>query len=74
MQIVRHAGVGRREGEYPDGWDCDPRFLFVGPDLEGMPLEVVAVAPEDGSLVIIHAMPLRERYQGWYAEVGKWQK
>jgi hypothetical protein len=34
----------------------------------------VAVAPADGSLVIIHAMPLRERYHGWYAEVAKWEK
>jgi hypothetical protein len=74
LHIVRHAGVCCRESPYPDEWDDDPRFLFLGLDLEGMPLEVIAVAPEDGSLVIIHAMPLRERYHGWYAEVVKWEK
>jgi hypothetical protein len=74
LHIVRHAGVCRCESEYPDDSYGDPRFLFLGPDLEGMPLEVVAVAPEDGSLVIIHAMPLRERYHGWYGEVAKWEK
>lgn len=74
LHIVRHAGVCRRDSEYPDEWDGDPRFLFLGADLEGMPLEVVAVAPRDGSLVIIHAMPLRERYHGWYEEVTKWEK
>lgn len=74
LHVVRHAGVCRRESEYPDEWYCDPRFLFLGPDLEGMPLEVIGVAPEDGSLVIIHAMPLRERYHGWYEEMAKWQK
>jgi hypothetical protein len=74
LHIVRHAGVCRCESEYPDESYGDPRFLFLGPDIEGMPLEVVAVAPEDGSLVIIHAMPLRERYHGWYGEVAKWEK
>lgn len=74
LYVVRHAGVCRRESEYPEEWDRDPRFLFIGLDLEGMPLEVVAVATEDGSLVIIHAMPLRERYQGWYGEMAKWEK
>jgi hypothetical protein len=74
LHIVRHAGVCRCESEYPDESYGDPRFLFLGPDLEGMPLEVIAVAPEGGSLVIIHAMPLRERYHGWYGEMAKWEK
>jgi hypothetical protein len=74
LHIVRHAGVCRRDTEYPEEWYDDPRFLFLGADLEGMPLEVVAVAPEDGSLVIIHAMPLRKRYYGWYEEAAKWEK
>jgi hypothetical protein len=74
LHIVRHAGVCRRDTEYPDEEYRDPRFLFFGPDLEGMPLEVGGVAPADGSLSIIHAMPLRERYQGWYLEAVKWQR
>ena len=74
LHVLRHAGVCRRDSKYPDELYDDPRFLFFGPDLEGMPLEVGAVAPEDGSLIIIHAMPLRERYRGWYEEAVKWEK
>jgi hypothetical protein len=74
LHVVRHAGVCRRDTRYPDELYDDPRYLFFGPDLEGMPLEVGGVAPEDGSLVIIHAMSLRERYRGWYEEAAKWEK
>ncbi|HVV91276.1 MAG TPA: hypothetical protein VHB53_12335 [Solirubrobacterales bacterium] len=74
LHVVRHAGICKRDSRYPDEWYDDPRFLFFGPDLEGMPLEVVGVASEDGSLVIIHAMSLRERYQGWYSEAARWRK
>jgi hypothetical protein len=72
--VVRHAGICLRDAEHSDEWGVDPRFLFLGPDPEMCPLEVIAVAPEDGSLVIIHAMPLRERWQGWYLEASKWRK
>jgi hypothetical protein len=74
LHIVRNAGVCRSESEHPGESFGDPRFLFLGSDLEGMLLEVIAVAPEDGSLVIIHAMPLRERYHHWYGELVKWEK
>jgi len=74
LYVVRHAGICRRDSKSSDGWYRDPRFQFFGPDLEGMPLEVGAVAPDDGSLIIIHAMPLRERFQGWYVEAAKWRK
>jgi hypothetical protein len=74
LHIVRHAGICFCESEDADDWYRDPRFVFLGPDAEACPLEVVAVAPEDGSLVIIHAMPLRERWQGWYWEGLQWQK
>ncbi|HTR75452.1 MAG TPA: hypothetical protein VMH33_09390 [Solirubrobacterales bacterium] len=74
LHVVRHAGICRKESEYQDDCYEDPRFLFVGPDAEGCPLEVLGVAPKDGSLVIIHAMPLRERYQAWYVEAAKWRR
>jgi hypothetical protein len=74
LHVVRHAGVCRRDSRYPDERYDDPRFLFFGPDLEGMPLEVGGVAPKDGSLLIIHAMPLRERWRAWYLEGLQWQK
>ena len=74
LHVIRHAGICFRESEYPDEWHGDPRFVFLGPDEEWRPLEVIAVAPEDGSLMIIHAMPIRERWQGWYSEAAQWQK
>jgi hypothetical protein len=74
MHVVRHAGICRRDSGYPDDRYDHPRFLFFGADLEGVPLEVGAVAPENGSLIIIHAMPLRKRYQAWYSEAAKWRK
>jgi hypothetical protein len=74
LHVVRHAGICRRESEYADEWYGDPRFLLLGPDADGVPLEVIAVAPEDGSLMVIHAMPLRERWQGWYVEASRWRK
>jgi hypothetical protein len=74
LHVVRHAGICFCETEYADETGDDPRFVFLGPDLEGMPLEVIAVPPEDGSLVIVHAMPIRERYQGWYREGLRWQR
>jgi hypothetical protein len=74
MHVVRHAGICRRDSRYPDDRYDDPRFLFFGPDLEAVPLEVGAVAPEEGPLIIIHAMPLRERYRAWYSEAAKWRK
>lgn len=74
LHVVRHAGICWRDTRHGDEFYGDQRFLFFGPDLEGMPLEVGAAAPDDGSLIIIHAMPLRERFQGWYVEAAKWRE
>lgn len=56
---------------YPEG---DLRLLFFGDDQERVPLEVVAVEPEERCLIIIHAMPLRDRHQGSYEEARRWQE
>lgn len=42
--------------------------------MEGIALEVMGVELEDGSLLVIHAMPLRDRYREQYEEAGKWQR
>jgi hypothetical protein len=46
----------------------DPRLLLLGDDAEGQPLEVIGVEREDGSLLVIHAMPLRPKYRESYEE------
>lgn len=42
---------------YSNGW------LVIGPDRAGNLLEVVVLVSVEGDEVIIHAMPLRPRYQ-----------
>ncbi len=47
--------------------------LFLGPDRNGVPLEVAGIEQESGDLVIIHAMRLRKRYATDYEEVIRWR-
>jgi hypothetical protein len=42
--------------------------------LDGVQLEVMAVELDDGSLLVIHAMPLRERYREQYEEAKEWRR
>jgi hypothetical protein len=49
-------------------------FRLPGDDADGVPLEVLAVELEDESLLVIHAMELRRRYQGKYEEAKQWPK
>ena len=46
----------------------DDLVLFLGPDSNGVPLEVVAVEQADGGFIVIHAMQLRPQYVAEYAE------
>ena len=44
------------------------RTLFVGADGNGRPLEVVTVTESDGSLLVIHAMPLRRKFERYLTQ------
>ncbi len=55
LHAVEHALA---VGEQDDG-----KVLYLGPDRAGNVLEVVAVAREDGSEVVIHAMRMRAKYE-----------
>jgi hypothetical protein len=48
--------------------------VYLGDDREGLALEVMAVELEDGDLLVIHAMPLRDRYREQYEEAKQWRK
>jgi len=50
------------------------RLVFLGDDEEGIALEVMAVELEENALLVIHAMPLRDRYREQYKEAKKWRK
>ena len=48
------------------------QVICLGPDRNGVPLEVVAFEDDDGELTIIHAMRLRPSYKEDYEEVMRW--
>lgn len=56
--------------EHPD---ATGQIIFLGPDQDGVPLEVVAFEDDLGGLTIIHAMRLRPSYKDAYREVMKWR-
>lgn len=56
--------------EAPAG--ASPRLVFVGDDERGRALEVMAVEPGNDTLLVIHAMELRERYRLDYEEAKRW--
>jgi hypothetical protein len=41
----------------------DSKVLYLGPDQAGNLLEVVSAARENGTEIVIHAMPMRPKYQ-----------
>ena len=43
--------------------------MFLGPDADGVPLEVVGIELENGDLVVIHAMRMRSRFMAAYVQV-----
>jgi hypothetical protein len=47
---------------------ANSRLVFLGDDAEGIALEVMAIELDDESLLVIHSMSLRERYQKQYEE------
>ena len=38
-------------------------MLYLGPDRAGNLLEIVSVLRDDGSEIVIHAMPMRAKYE-----------
>lgn len=48
----------------------DGKALYLGADRAGNLLEVVSVVREDGSEVVIHAMPMRRMYEALLTEQG----
>jgi len=52
----------------------DPRLLFLGEDREGVVLEVAAVELADATVLVIHAMSMRDRYAEMYEEMKKWRR
>ncbi len=54
--------------------DASQRLVFLGDDEQGRALEVMGVERDDGSVVVIHMMELRDRYRLDYEEAKRWQE
>jgi hypothetical protein len=74
--VIEHCGLRfEREPPIDSPAAASSRLVFLGDDAEGIALEVMAVELEgDESLLVIHAMPLRERYRKQYEEAMKWRR
>lgn len=73
--VIEHCGLRFvQEPSVGDRSEASARLVFLGDDTEGIALEVMAVELEDESLLVIHAMPLRDRYREQYEEAKKWQR
>ena len=72
--VIAHCGL-RFEQSPPVGERevRDLRLLYLGDDGNGRALEVMAVELANGELLVIHAMPLREKYRPEYEEAMRWQ-
>ncbi len=73
--VIEHCGL-RFEQPPPSGAPAgaDLRLVYLGDDADGVALEVMAVELEDGSLLVIHAMALRDRYRAQYEEAKQWRR
>jgi hypothetical protein len=69
--VIEHAGLRFRVP--PPAGQEDDRLLYLGDDEDGVVLEVMAVELQDGALSVIHAMPLRKKYEAEYEEAKRWR-
>lgn len=75
LYVIEQCGfqvVKRRRSESLYG--PDKHVLFLGDDLEGVALEVLAAENVEEAFTVIHAMNLRNKYLGLYEEAKEWRK
>jgi hypothetical protein len=71
LHVIQQAGVCFQDGTGRMG---GPRLYFFGDDEDEQPLEVATIERDDGRLLVIHSMPLRERFEERYTEALRWRK
>jgi hypothetical protein len=75
LHVVEHCGIQMIDRAWDRGMSgSEKRVVFIGDDLEGVALEVIAAEEEEEEFVVIHAMNMRKRFRGLYGEVRKWAK
>jgi len=58
----------------PDDGDDADLIWFIGPDRNGIELEILAIDEPGGGVKVIHAMSLRDWFRDDYARVVGWPK
>ena len=87
MRFAKSAGrhgIGRERARYVVERCIDPVYsaepgdedlvIFLGPDANGVPLEIGAVELADGDLLAIHVMRLRRKHLDSYRRVTRWDE
>ncbi len=73
--VIEHCGLRFEQDPPVDAPEnASSRLVFLGDDEEGTALEVMAVELANDALLVIHAMPLRDRYRKQYEEAKKWRR
>ena len=71
LSAIQHAGVCFDAGVGRHG---DRRLFFFEYDDDERPLEIVAIEREDGSLLVIHSMIVRDKFEDKFTEALRWRK
>jgi hypothetical protein len=74
LHIIEHCGIQLVDRAWRRTSGMEKRVVFIGDDLEGVALEVIAAEEVEEEFVVIHAMDMRNRFCGLYQEVRKWEK
>jgi hypothetical protein len=73
--VIEHCGLRRIDRHRnPSDTGVDQHVLFLGDDLEGVAIEVVAAELGEEAFAVIHAMNLRSRFRELYEEAKKWRR
>ena len=74
LYVIEHCGLRFREPSRASSRWLDDRLVYLGDDESGAALEIMTIELENGDLLVIHAMPLRKRYQKQYEEARQWRR
>lgn len=78
QHVIDHAGLIFFQPAPPSSTLQDTRLVYLGDDQTGTALEVMAVevraGPAEDALMVIHAMPMREKYRMEYEEAKRWRR
>lgn len=66
--VIEHCGLVVEVAAPPGATVPDDRVLFAGDDAHGIPIEVMGLELDNGDLLVIHAMKLRDIYMAEYIE------